>query len=163
VARRINDFAIDLETREIKDNSDEMRNPAILVKVTGEGIDTEKWLFALYPDLDMKAHKTNEARRIPFKMRYNILVQQAEKAGIKAFKSTLKIIDGGTVAREKTIEVNAPLSYGGYSIYQTGYNEDDPKWTSLQVVHDPSVPVIYTGFILMIIGLLITTYRGMTA
>jgi cytochrome c biogenesis protein ResB len=79
----------------------------------------------------------------------------AKPAGgaIKSFKSTLRVDD-----RETTVEVNRPFSYKGYVLYQSGYNPNDRSYTSLQVVKDPGVPVVYAGFGLMIVGLFIVFY-----
>ena len=77
---------------------------------------------------------------------------------IKDYKSTLEVVDGGEVVVTKTIEVNAPLSYKGFTFYQSGYNPADPTWTSLMVVRDPGVPLVYAGFLLMIVGLTVVFY-----
>lgn len=156
IVRRVPDFMIDMPTREIKSRSNELRNPAIQVQVTGPAGVTERWLFARYPDFNM--HTTNTAQRIPFDLQYEVMVNPAQKARIKSFKSSLRILEGQTVKAAKTIEVNAPLTYGGYTFYQSGYDEQDPTRTILQVVRDPSVPVVYLGFGLMTIALLITTW-----
>jgi cytochrome c biogenesis protein ResB len=82
-----------------------------------------------------------------------VYVAKPTGGAIKSFKSTLQFGD-----RETTIEVNSPFSYKGYTFYQSGYNPNDLSYTSLQVVKDPGVPVVYTGFGLMIVGLFIVFY-----
>lgn len=156
VLRRISDFTQDEGTHEIRSRSDEMVNPAILVRVTGAGVTSERWLFARYPDFDMSAHPGQEVPPVPFSMSYSVMVNPGAKAQIKSFKSTLQVLKQGGVVREQIVEVNAPLSYDGYVFYQSGYNENDLAWTSLRVVSDPSVPVVYLGFILLSIGAFIT-------
>ena len=59
----------------------------------------------------------------------------------------------GAVVSTRTIAVNSPFSWGGFTFYQTSYNPDDLTWSALQVVRDPGVPVVYAGFILMMAGL----------
>ncbi len=61
----------------------------------------------------------------------------------------------GIKAKATPIEVNAPLSYRGYTLYQAGYNPEDLTRSTLQVVRDPGVPVVYTGFLCMIGGLIL--------
>lgn len=156
IVRREPDFVVDTTTREIISRSAELRNPAILVQVSSPGGEAERWVFARYPDFNM--HTTNIAQQIPFNLNYEVMVSAARKVPIKSFKSTLLIQEGSLPPLQKTIEVNSPLSYGGYTFYQSGYNENDPTWTSLQVVRDPGVRVVYLGFVLMTLGLLITTY-----
>ena len=84
--------------------------------------------------------------------------QQGSSPSIKDYKSHLQIIENDKVVLEKTIEVNAPLSYKGYSFYQASYDPNDMTYTLLQVVNDPGVPVVYAGFALMILGLTIVFY-----
>ena len=93
--------------------------------------------------------------RLPFAVRLvDFDVQWHEPDGpVKDYRSTLQILKRGAVAVEKTIEVNAPLSFEGYTLYQFGYDPADPAWTSLQVVRDPGVAVVYAGFASMTIGL----------
>jgi len=156
VLRRVSDFALDTATRTVTSRSNQMLNPAILVRVTGLGAPLERWLFARYPDFGMDAGGGHESQPVPLKMVYRVLVPAADKPHIKSFKSTLRVLQGAVVLREQTIEVNAPLLYGGYGFYQASYREEDPSWTALLVVRDPGVPVVYAGFILLIAGVFVT-------
>ena len=74
------------------------------------------------------------------------------------YRTELVIYQGGEEVARGVVTVNGPLSYGGYTFYQTGYNPQDLSWTSLQVVKDPGVPLVYAGFALMIAGLAIVFY-----
>jgi cytochrome c biogenesis protein ResB len=143
VLQYIPDFAVDTQTREITSRSSKPNNPAILVAVNGPTYQNHRWLFAKFPEFD-------HGGTSPLQMVY-----AAKPAGgaIKSFKSTLRFDD-----RETTVEVNRPFSYRGYTFYQSGYNPNDPSYTSLQVVKDPGVPVVYAGFGLMIAGLFIVFY-----
>lgn len=154
VVRREPDFVIDMETREVGSRSSEPRNPAILVQAVGLGSTNTSWLFARHPDFNM--HSRNARPALDFQYHADVRMPPAPR--VKDYKSTLRILEGDAVVREKTIEVNAPLTYKGYTFYQTGYNPRDPSWTSLQVVRDPGVPLVYAGFALMIVGLAIVFY-----
>ena len=145
VLRYIPDFTVDMQTREITTRSSQPNNPAILVAVNGPTYQNHKWLFAKFPDFDHGAANASPLR----------MVYAAKPAGgaIKSFKSTLHFDD-----QHATIEVNSPFSYKGYTFYQSGYNPNDLSYTSLQVVKDPGVPVVYAGFSLMIVGLFIVFY-----
>ncbi|MFQ6103074.1 MAG: cytochrome c biogenesis protein ResB [Candidatus Glassbacteria bacterium] len=68
------------------------------------------------------------------------------------YKSRVRVLENGEEVMAKTIEVNHPLIYGGYSIYQQSYNESDWTWTGFEVVRDPGLWVVYTGFVMMCIG-----------
>ena len=155
VLRRVADFVINMETREIESRSDEPNNPAILVEVVHNGYTNNQWLFALHPDFKMHGAELPGAK---LDLRYQVSARPSRQRSIKDYKSTLRIIEDGEVVREKTIEVNSPLSYGGYTFYQSGFDPKDPKWTSLQVVRDPGVPLVYAGFGLMMVGLTAVLY-----
>lgn len=73
--------------------------------------------------------------------------------GIRNFRSTVALAADGRAVCTGVIAVNAPLAWHGYTLYQSGYNPCDPGWTSLLVVRDPGVPVVYAGFAMVLTGL----------
>ena len=73
---------------------------------------------------------------------------------IKDFKSWLQVIEGGEVVKEKTIEVNHPLTHEGYAFYQSSYDKDRERWSGIEVVKDPGVPLVYAGFLFLVLGLI---------
>ena len=77
---------------------------------------------------------------------------------IKDFYSILQIIDGDEVVAEKQIEVNDPLAYGGYVLYQSSYDSENLSWSGLQVKKDPGVTLVYGGFLIQILGMIIIFY-----
>lgn len=162
ILKYIPDFAVDVQTHEVTSRSNEPRNPAILVAVNGPAYQNHRWLFAQFPDFVMHTPDSKASGPSPLQMVYQnhgaTKPRRAITGQIKSFKSTLNIVDNNTVVKSKTIEVNSPISYKGYTLYQSGYNPDDLSYTSLQVVKDPGVPVVYTGFGLMIVGLFIVFY-----
>ena len=83
--------------------------------------------------------------------------ENASEVTIRNFRSTIDLHDGSAVER-RTLAVNSPLTFKGYTFYQTGYNPDDLSWTSLQVVRDPGVPLVYSGFGLLVGGLFTVFY-----
>jgi hypothetical protein len=133
---------------EVVSRSDEPRNPAIQVQFDGgQGAHTE-WVYGR----DVGGHGGAAAHSLQFRF---VPAAAAAPRGrmVKAYKSTVIVRDGGREVREAVLKVNAPLSYGGYTFYQSGYNPADPAWTSLQVVRDPGVSLVLTGFVLMLAGL----------
>jgi cytochrome c biogenesis protein ResB len=162
ILKYIPDFAIDTTTKEVTSRSNEPRNPAILVAVASPTYSNHRWLFAKFPDFVMHTPDSKATGPSPLQMVYRDASATQRKmmpnGPIKSFKSTLEIIDGNVVVKSKTIEVNDPISYKGYTLYQSGYNPNDLSYTSLQVVKDPGVPIVYAGFSLMIVGLFIVFY-----
>ncbi len=84
-----------------------------------------------------------------------VLVLSEQQENIKDYRSTLSIVRNGRVIRRQTIEVNSPLSHGGYSIYQAIYDPNRPGWTGLEVVRDPGIPLVYVGLIMMMAGIVL--------
>lgn len=72
---------------------------------------------------------------------------------IKDFKSWLEVIEDGKVVKEKTIEVNHPLTHEGYAFYQASYDKERERWSGIEVVKDPGVPLVYMGFLFLVLGL----------
>jgi len=162
VLKYVPDFVVDTDTKEVTSRSDEPRNPAVLVAVAGPTYSNHRWLFAKFPDFVMHAPDSQVAGLCPIQMTFQVHSgpdsQQMQDLPIKSFKSTLEFLDGGNVVKSRTIEVNNPATFMGYTFYQSGYNPNDVSYSSLQVVKDPGVPVVYTGFGLMIGGLFIVFY-----
>jgi hypothetical protein len=160
VTRYVPAFTIEASTGEVRSSSPEPNNPAIQVSIQGGGQTNTEWVFARFPEFTSHASGVG-ASGMPLRFRFLFHAGTAKGAGmIKSFKSTLQFIDGGKVVLEKTIAVNSPVSYKGYTFYQSGYNPEDMKWTSLQVVRDPGVPLVYGGFILMMAGLTVVFCVG---
>lgn len=51
-----------------------------------------------------------------------------------------------------TTQVNAPASYQGYTLYQDSYDRAAGRYTVLQIVRDPWLPIIYIGMMLLAAG-----------
>lgn len=163
VERILPDFVVDTGSGEARSRSEQPNNPALQLAVTGGGHTNRLWVFARFPDMTTPVGG-QDGGPVPLQFRYilNPARMAAATAGapIKAYKSTVEIIEGGKSVLTNTIAVNAPLTYQGYTFYQLSYNPEDLSWTLLQVVRDPSVPIVYGGFLLMMIGLTIVFCVG---
>lgn len=159
VVRYVPDFVMDTASRQVVSRSPLPRNPAIQVEVEGAAGSGSMWLFALHPEFKMRAGGGHDGAPVALDMRYQHKGSIRESAPIKSFRSTVAILEKDAPAPViRKLEVNSPLSYKGYRFYQSGYNERDPSWTSLQVVRDPGVVVVYAGFALTMIGLVMLFY-----
>ena len=74
----------------------------------------------------------------------------------KQYTSTLEI-DGRD--RIET-SVNHPAHYKGWWIYQSDYDRAQGDFCILEVVRDPWLPVVYIGFVLMVLAALVQTCRA---
>jgi Translation initiation factor 2, gamma subunit (eIF-2gamma; GTPase) len=62
-----------------------------------------------------------------------------------------------------SLEVNKPYKVKGWTIYQVGFDQSKGKWSSLSVleaVSDPWLPLVYTGFFMLIAGALLLFWTG---
>ncbi len=109
-------------------------------------------------------------RPLPFAMRLDRFTIETEPAPkllasaqasvgttIKNLKSTVTVTERG-VSTPAVIAVNAPLVRGGWRVFQTTSAARYADYTEMQVVRDPSVPLIYAGFALLIAGLTFTLF-----
>ena len=81
----------------------------------------------------------------------------ANPQAVSEFVSRIRLIEAGLNTRA-SVRVNHPIAYRGFHIYQLGYNPDDPTWSALLLVKDPGVPVVYSGFGMLLVGLITTLY-----
>lgn len=77
---------------------------------------------------------------------------------VKNYQSKVVVTENGREAIRRTIEVNSPLKYGGYTFYQTGYDQNFLQYSVLSVVYDPGVPIIYTGLAFLALGFIFQFY-----
>ena len=81
----------------------------------------------------------------------------------KKYSSKVKIYKPSGDAFETTVEVNKPVTVGGWKIYQLNYNREMGKWSDisiLELVKDPWISVVYFGIFMLIIGALYMFWIG---
>ncbi len=72
-----------------------------------------------------------------------------------AFESDVEVNDmeRGLVMM-RTIRMNHPLKYRGFSLFQSGYLPGPEETTVLSVRKDPGTPLVYAGFMIVILGVI---------
>jgi len=147
VLRYIPDAVIDMKTREVSSRSDFPNNPAVEVEISwGEGKKEVRLAMAsrMMPPSHGKKHESGV--EVAF---------EAQEGMPKAFISEVEILEEGVVVGRRRIEVNAPLAYGGYYIFQNSYNaRSRPIRSIFQVQKDPGLGLAYAGFVLLFLGVL---------
>lgn len=129
-------------------------NPALELEVTASPT-KRLWLFANHPDFSHSLDKI-DSEGIH-------LLYQFVPGKIKQFKSNLEVLSTGENSKKlASVEasVNHPFKYGGYTFYQSGYDPQNPNFSSFQVTKDPGTPIVYAGFILLPFGLFLSFYGG---
>jgi cytochrome c biogenesis protein len=72
--------------------------------------------------LNLSEGQTAKILRAPFEVRLDRFETEYYPQGmVKAWKSTVTILEGGTGVLSRTIQVNKPLAYKGFNFYQTSF------------------------------------------
>lgn len=140
------DFGMD-ENMKAYNRSSLPLNPAVLLRINFSGKpEEERWVFASREGMGL-----NRDQNIRFRLNYQPM--------IKEYRSRVRVADengGGETTAD--IKVNSPFSHRGYTFYQAGYDRDNPKFTSLEVVRNPGVGFVFAGFLLLNAGLVLVFY-----
>lgn len=70
----------------------------------------------------------------------------------KSYASEVELIAKNGERLEAVIEVNKPVSFAGYKLYQLSYDDRFGKWSEssvIEVISDPWLPVVYFGIFMM--------------
>ncbi len=132
-------ITIDGENRTIIDDPQPGFNPALEVQITSpDGQVTTKYVFERFP-----GHTHTEDK---FLLSYRRVISD--------YISRLRIIEDERIVAEKDIEVNHPLSFGGYHFYQHSYDAEAGQYTVLMVVSNTGLAVVYAGYWMLCIGVI---------
>lgn len=70
-----------------------------------------------------------------------------------AFESDVELRDAQRgVTLRRTIRMNNPLKYRGFSLFQASYIINPVEMTVLSVRKDPGTPLVYAGFLMVVFG-----------
>lgn len=147
ILRYLPDFVMDTATKLAVSRSSKPNNPALEVELKDkDGKVKTFWVFARFPDMHQQID-------VNFKFVYNWAMRTP-----KDFISKVTILKDSKEITSHDIRVNEPFGFGGYTFFQSAYDSEGLSWSGLQVVRDPGVPVIYSGFVLLILGLVMIFY-----
>lgn len=132
--------------KEVIKKSDTVGTPAIYVEVDGPSGKVDDWLFS------------NNQYATWYTDNNLALVYESTGESIKHFTSKLRIVENGQTVAEKIIRVNDPLKHRGYVIYQSSYDPEAGNFSGLQIVKDPGIPVVYSGFGALCFGVIFIFY-----
>jgi cytochrome c biogenesis protein ResB len=134
----------------VRNRSEQLKNPAVQVEFQNAGEEE--------PDGEATLVGNDEERyacRLP---NNKVLVFDSKEGEVKAYRSHVAVLEDGQDVLKTTIAVNAPLSYGGYHFYQSGWRANDLDYSGLKVVRDPGLGVVYAGLVMVCAGVLFTLY-----
>jgi hypothetical protein len=81
----------------------------------------------------------------------------------KSFRSAITIQDDHGHETMANLEVNHPVSFMGWKLYQMGYDEKAGRWSRMsliEVIHDPWLPAVYLGFFMIMAGNILFFWNG---
>ncbi|MBP7651828.1 cytochrome c biogenesis protein ResB [Candidatus Dependentiae bacterium] len=119
--------------------SDKYINPALVIQIKKNDVSETRYLFSKFPDF----HHNVVFNDIQVLFKFHRAIEQ--------FTSVLKLNNDKT---HIVVKVNSPGSYKNYKIYQSSYNPDDLSVTGLEIVKDPGLYLVYTGFYMIIAGII---------
>lgn len=82
----------------------------------------------------------------------------------RVFRSGVVLKGSGGSSTAAELEVNKPVSFEGWKLYQMGYDEKAGRWSELsliEAVRDPWLPVVYFGFFMIMVGNALFFWKGM--
>ncbi len=125
-------------------STDTLSVPAALIEVSHNGETRTGWMSSGNSTRNPEVFRLNQSI---------VLAMHLPEA--KTFKSniTIQASDGST--KNGVVNVNAPIDFEGWKIYQTGYDENLGRWSQysvIELIRDPWLPVVYTGCFLLIGG-----------
>lgn len=148
-------------------------NPALEIEISASPSE-KKWLFAKYPDFSHKEGRGNLCNGLQVQYQYvpgkvKQFVSHIDVVEMKMDShhghADIQLASAHPAKKERKslasgmVSVNHPFKYGGYTFYQSGYDPDNPDFSSFQVAKDPGVMIVYAGFILLPAGLSISFYK----
>jgi hypothetical protein len=125
--------------------------PFAKVRISAGGNQYEAWLSTGSPFLKPDAAKLGSF--------YLVMVPGSPKS----FRSAVTIHDNTGQSAMSNLQVNKPVSFNGWKLYQMGYDEKNGRWSSLsliEAIRDPWLPAVYAGFFLIMAGNIMFFWNG---
>jgi cytochrome c biogenesis protein ResB len=141
----------------------EDRTPALLLELRTAKHSRQMWVqkFGSRPvTVDGKQYELSYSnRRVP--LDFSITLDHFHigyyPGGMRprSFESHVTIADPATGrTRSQVISMNHPVKHGGYSFYQSSFREGPQRTASfLSVSHDPGQPIVFAGYIIVLVGM----------
>lgn len=152
----------------ISNRSDEVKAEMLHVVAREGGETAEAWVglrgtapLALGKE-PLEVEYRPDERALPFTVKL-LDFRKIDYPGIDmaaGFESDVQLTDSQRgLFLMRTIKMNEPLRYRGYSLFQSSYIPGAVETTILSVRNDPGTPLVYAGF-LIVIGGMVTMFMG---
>ena len=71
----------------------------------------------------------------------------------QSFESHVTVLDPVRGKKQgRVVSMNRPVKFGGYTIFQSSYYPDE-KGSILSVSRDPGLPIVFVGYVVMMVGM----------
>ncbi len=79
------------------------------------------------------------------------------------YRSRITVVDGPGRETRAVIEMNRPLTHGGYRLFQSSYQmAEGRKMSVLEVSKDPGQDIVFYGYYLLVFGMLVVMVTRIT-
>ncbi len=119
-------------------------NPAVVAELQQQRLPKEQLMLANRPS----AFHVSPTSALVFEKR-----DKEVKAYISHVTATK-----GAVSEKRSISVNDPFTFAGWTLYQVNYRPEDPTYSGLEAVYDPGVGWVFAGFALISLGVFYMFY-----
>lgn len=151
-------------TVEIIEPPSDERTPAIFVTAKAGGQQKQLWLRKYEPSKIALGNKGYEltygdkALHLGFEVRLRKFVvgRYPGTSQPRTFESHVTLVDANGVEQNRVISMNNPAKRGGYTLFQSSYQQGrtGPATSVLSVAWDPGLPIVFAGYITLILGML---------
>ena len=129
------------------DTPDSNDNPTVEVNITlKDGTSYSRYAFEKIPEIKMGTGSEKDGLKLQY--------VSSIPGMVRDYFSDLVIIENEKETFTKTIEVNHPMHYKGYHIYQDSYDAENGSYTVLAVTSDSGLYAVYAGYILLCCGVI---------
>ena len=144
VVRRIPDFSQASDVPDSVRANEALAGPALVLEILREGRPLERRIhFAANPRIDVNRDASPD-----------VATAYLLEPIVANYASRLTIDPGeGETRRQATVRVNDPVTVGRTRLFQMDQGHHSDEWTLLRVNHDPGLPLVYGGFVLLATGI----------
>jgi hypothetical protein len=129
--------------------------PAMEIQLTAADREQRQWLIPRpgdrYVELPLGPFLRNRSPSEGF-VEGPILYLLQPLGPVKAYNSDVVATEGGKQVAAAVVQVNHPLRYGGYHLYQSSYDHNNESYTVIEAVSDSGLAAVWLGFILLVAG-----------
>ncbi len=121
------------------------------VKISSGSAQREEWITTGSPMVDTKDAQVGA-------------LYLGIRAGTpKAFRSEVTVHDDNGQQTMATLEVNHPINFTDWKLYQMGYDQKAGRWSQfslIELIRDPWLPAVYLGFFMIMAGNILFFWNG---